>query len=152
MKLELAAALAVVVLSACSASGPLYESAPVPNGQTAIYVYRPHRGFQISGYPYVYVDDRVSHSLKNSSYGVSFVAPGRHEVKVSGSLMANWMLPDARVVVEAIAGQSVYVRYTPEPTGAYVIGKYAGVTGSSNLREISEREAVDEIEKTRRSD
>jgi hypothetical protein len=152
MERKFALALAVILLTACSGAGPLYQLAPMPDGQAAIYVYRPHRGFQIAGYPKVYIDNKVSHSLKNGSYGVSFVARGRHEVKVSGSLLTNWVLPDAEVVVEAKPDRSIYVRYTPEPTGVYVLGTQAGVTGSSDLREIAEQEAISEIGQTRRSD
>jgi predicted small lipoprotein YifL len=139
-------------LVGCSASGPLYSPAPVPDGQAAIYVYRPQRGFQMAGHPNVYIDGAMRHALKNGGYGVSLVAPGRHEVKVSGSLLTNWMLRDVQMTLEAGAGQRVFLRYTPLPSGAYVIGGHAGLTGASDLQEVPQSEASTEIAQTRRDE
>jgi hypothetical protein len=145
--------IGTVLLTACAASGPFYLPASEPDDRAALYVYRPHRGFQMAGFPNVYIDQKISHSLKNGSYGVTFLTFGRHEVKVSGSvLLNNWMLPDATIIVDAKAGETIFVRYTPEPTGAYVVGRAAGVTGSSTLLEVPEKDSRVEIRQTRRSD
>ena len=146
-------AVLVTALVGCGASGPLYQPVSVPDERAAIYVYRPHSAFQRPGYPNVYVDGKPLYALKNNSYNVSLLPPGRHEVKVSGSLLTNWAMPDAAIAVDAKPGQSIYLRYLPEPSGAYVTGPTtAGVTGKSNFQEVPEANAIREIVNLRRSE
>jgi hypothetical protein len=150
---RLCIALVAVILAGCAARGPLYQPVAVPDGQAAIYVYRPHSNFQRAGWPNVYVDDKSLYALKNNSYGVSVVPAGRHEVKVSGSLLTNWAVPDSTIVVDAKAGRSIYLRYLPEFSAVYVVSPAtAAVTGHPSFHELPEADAAQEIARTRRSD
>jgi hypothetical protein len=151
---RLCIALAAVIMAGCAARGPLYQPVAVPDGQAAIYVYRPHSSFQRAGWPNVYVDGKSLYALKNNSHGVSIVPPGRHEVKVSGSIiLTNWAVPDATIAVDAKAGRSIYLRFLPEFSNVYVVSPAtAAVTGQPSFQEIPEADAAPEIAKTRRSE
>jgi hypothetical protein len=145
--------LAAVLVAGCHARGPLYQPVSVPDGHAAIYVYRPHSNFQRAGWPNVQVDGKSLYALKNNSHGVSIVPAGRHEVKVSGSLLTNWAVPDSTLVVDAKAGRSVYLRFLPEFSAVYVVSPgTASVTGDPSFHEVPEADAAPQIAKTRRSE
>ncbi|HUT37301.1 MAG TPA: DUF2846 domain-containing protein [Planctomycetota bacterium] len=87
---------AALVVTGCSATGPLFSGLPrVQSNEAAIIVYRPSC-FTLSGaYPNVYLDGVKQAALRNGGYVELRVPPGEHVVEAKGSIL-HW---DGRVPV-----------------------------------------------------
>lgn len=73
---------AAILLSACSATGPLFSAAPAPAAADAlVYVYRPEAPFYGGIKSHFYVDGAKVASLSKGGYSAFYLPVGSHTMK-----------------------------------------------------------------------
>ena len=111
--------LVAVVLGGCSATGPLFEPAPIPatSGKAIVNVYRPDL-FRGGGVSYrLFIDGTKFVNLKNNGYSRILVPPGQHTISMA--IFNYWgFLPITLVITpsmafEVEAGEWSYILVTP---------------------------------------
>ena len=108
----------VVLLSACGASGPVYQPAPqAAPSQAIIYVYRPKTLFNWGGSPGVHLDGKLMFDIRAGGYVKLDVTPGPHRVEVKGRLLLDdWYPGPVGREVNAEGGKTYYLRIRPVGT------------------------------------
>ena len=102
---------ALLMLSACASSGPLYRDAvkgypPIAKDSGRLYLYREARSFAAGIQPSVMVDGRKVRDSVPGSYTMLDLAPGDHVVSVSTEV-------EKSVNVKILSKQETYVREAP---------------------------------------
>jgi hypothetical protein len=153
----LAATLALVsLLGGCVASGQHFKVEAKPDSKSALlYVYRPTTilGIGNPDVPFIHLDGRRLGRIRIGGYLAVPIAPGRHKLTTTESLLGN---DTGRVrgdgVVAAPAGSTVYLRYTegikaivpiPLPVGVILISQ-----GNYVFEFVPEAEALAELANT----
>jgi Protein of unknown function (DUF2846) len=136
---SLIALTCALILSACAASGPLYEPAPLPAAAGAlIYIYRPS-GFALGGRDaYFYIDDVNVVDISNNGYSWLHLPAGEYTLK------QKWPFD----VTYGLQTLELKVRWLPERTYFYRLEtSIRGPSVEWRLREVSSETAITEIQR-----
>ena len=106
----------LLLSAACSSSPGYFEPAQPASNEALVYFYRPkadNPGMQPlrGSYPDVQIDGRSVGQLKFNSHFVVSLAPGSHEVRITGlSKAADWEPRDIEQRVNVKAGEVKYLK------------------------------------------
>jgi hypothetical protein len=135
--------LFALLQSGCvAATGPLFMTAPIPQSQAVIYIYRKDLGYWQSAYtPTIFVDEQALADLPREGYCYTHVAAGTHKIAFKHNFLAGY--PKVEIVVQVTAGQSYFIR-VDDPVRPGLITTY-----SSIIRVVAEDIGISEIRSTR---
>jgi hypothetical protein len=127
-----------VFLSACAATGPIYQPAPPPAQQDAlVYIYRTD-GFVLGARDaYFYVNDFNIIDLSNQGYTWFHVPAGNHTLKQKWPFDVSFGLNTLRINKEHRPSQTYYYRLE---IGAFP-GMFAMFGYNWSFTEVSEEQA-----------
>ncbi|WP_394558773.1 DUF2846 domain-containing protein [Aquipseudomonas alcaligenes] len=110
--------LLTVLLTLSGCAGPGYFEAVPPSSpdQAVIYLYRPEadnpgrQPLRLS-YPDVLIDEQSVGTLQFNSYRRIELAPGRHDIRITGlTRQAKWEPRDIKQVVKVAPGEIKYLK------------------------------------------
>ncbi|BBB29386.1 DUF2846 domain-containing protein [Neptunomonas japonica] len=142
----------VLMLSGCSSTGPVFQQITLtPPDKSTVYIYRPHQGFNMAGWPEIFIDGKKEFALKNEGYGVVHLSPGEHKIKAEGSVIfTNWYPGPMEITKTFEANKEYFIRVTPKMTSAMVVGSSMTMTGKANVSVVTESKALSEIAETKK--
>ncbi len=145
-----------VLLSGCATGGGReYRPGNIASaGNATVYVYR-RWAFPASGYTALLtLDDQPAKSLKNASYIVFQVAPGRHALRTVKQGLRDWGGKVQELRFDTAAGQIYFVKYNVSGSGMVtgVGGAPVVFTSTLNLSVVPPDLAEGEIRSLRESD
>lgn len=145
-----------VLLSGCATGGGReYRPGNIAAaGNATVYVYRPW-AFPASGYTALLtLDAQPAKSLKNASYIVFQVAPGRHVLRTVKQGFRDWGGKVQELSFDAAAGQICFVKYNVSGNSVVTGAAAAPVvfTSTLNLSVVPPHLAEGEISSLRESD
>ena len=114
-RLRCAVGLGVLLAAGCAGSTKFFTALPgVPAGQSNIVVYRIKRLRAGDAYPHIYLDGEKRFPLRNATYNVLSVRPGKHVVEARGSIL-SWGLPPEAREVDVQPGETAFLKLYVEP-------------------------------------
>lgn len=139
----------VLLLSACSATGPKFSVAVQPSKNEAlIYLYRPDAPFFGGIQSHFYVDGNKVASLNKEGYTAFYLSPGAHTFKQHWSGMEN-ANDTIQFPIELEPGETRYYRLTIGLQSFGVAPGYKSVFISAShkwvITNMPERDALGEI-------
>jgi hypothetical protein len=145
--------LAMLLLSACSATGPKFTEAAQPAAnETLIYMYRPEKDFFFAIQSHFYIDGKKVVSLNNGGYSAFYLAPGTHTFK------QHWTgMDSAKETVEfpitVAAGESHHYRLTIALDSFMILPAYRGASFVAShkwvVEDVEQSEAIEQMGYTR---
>jgi hypothetical protein len=142
--------LALSLLSACSAKGPLFERMPAPHKEQALlYFYRPDTDALSARTLNVSLDSTHWAKLDNNAFVVKYVSPGEHSITTQWSKWAldkesETLLSPLCETIELKAGEVYYIKFASSVTN------FAGRQWFHwGFKIVPENEALQEISTTR---
>ncbi len=151
------AALAVVLLSGCGASGPQFQEglAKPDSGRALLYVYRTNTmiGIINGDVPFMHLDGRRLARIRIGGYAAIPISPGKHRLTTTESLLGEDIgKVRGETTFTVSAGSVVYLRYTEVfesivpivVPGAVIVA----TTGDFRFEAIPEAEARVELAST----
>jgi len=143
--------LSLILLSGCSASGPMYKPSEISSDKNAmIYVYRPSQFVNGGGYPEIKINNKSIGPLKNGGYLYKEVEAGKYTVLSEGNIM-NWNFPDINVPVILKQGETAYLRLLSSASTSAIVGSMVYMGRDSNLHLVKPEHAKQEIKTMRLS-
>lgn len=146
---RLAISIFVMLLSACSATGPVFSPASPPNqDQALLYFYRPDAHALSARTLDVKLDAEPWVSLSNNSYAAKYVLPGKHTITTQWS---QWLLDNSKlqeplqISMLMQAGKAYYIRLNSSAT----LTSYNVTTIRWQLSVVPESEANSQIANTK---
>lgn len=138
---------ALTLLTACSATGPVFERMPPPQeGKALLYFYRPDTHAFSARVLNVSIDSTPWVKLNNNAYAVKYVSPGEHSITTQWS---RWAFDDSKTLtplcetIEFKAGEIYYVKFIAS------VSSFAGRMWSQwGFKIVPEGEAMQEISTT----
>lgn len=142
----------VVMLSGCSASGPIYKV--YENGaieKAVVYIYRPWRLLDGAGWANIHINGTKEFALRNEGYGVVVLDPGSYDIRADGNMfLTNWRSRPVTLTLLVEANKEYYVRLLPEADDVLFAGSVTAVSSHANFSILSKEKALKDIIKTRR--
>ncbi len=150
--LQIELLLVGLLLSACSATGPIFSvAAPPTKGEALIYLYRPDAPFYGGIQSHFYVDGKKVASLNKQGYSAFYLPSGAYIFKNHWTGMDN-AKETIQFPVEFRPGEIHYYRLTIALESFDIVPVYKGFFISAShkwiIRDVPEREALKEIELT----
>ena len=145
------AMVSLLVLSGCSATGPLYDGkVEVREGKAEIVVYRPDTFAHGGKSYYVHLDGQEVATLKNGGYVVLETTPEKHTVEIKASALDLFFRTrTAEVLLQG--RERKYLRLRPAIAGAFISPNLAVVPVSLGFTNVQESQALTELQSLRQS-
>jgi hypothetical protein len=151
MKLiSLATTALTLCLVGCSATGPVFQEAAVPQGSALLYVYRPDSFALGARTAVIEIDGKRAVGLKNNGYAAIPLSPGSYQVTQRWDAWLGDredLLRPITVQVAVEAGIPAFLR----------LGTASNMTSTTvglrwELRRLPQEQAMPELSKTNRVD
>jgi hypothetical protein len=144
--------LVVLLLSACSATGPKFSLAAQPaKTEALVYLYRPDAPYYGGIQSHFYVDGNKVASLNKEGYSALYLSPGVHMFKQHWTGMDN-AKDTVQFQLELEPGETRYYRLTIALKSFGIAPAYRGLFISANhawaIANVEELEALNEIRLT----
>lgn len=143
-------AIVSVLLSGCSATGPVFqERADTPTDSAVIYVYRPDALVNSGGYPNLFINGVDQGPLYNNGYIPVDVKAGTVSIVLKGDWTKWGTYEPIGIQLNAIEKRKYYVRFGNQ-LGAFIVlpSAYFASTNIA-IQEVSEQFGANEITKTK---
>jgi hypothetical protein len=141
--------LAVLTLSACSATGPIFSRAAQPiKNEALVYLYRPDAPYYGGIQSHFYVNGNKVASLNKEGYSAFYLSPGVHTIKQHWTGMDN-PKDTIQFQLELEAGETRFYRLTIALKSFGIAPAYKGLFFSAShqwaITNVPESEALNEI-------
>ncbi|MGM9490630.1 DUF2846 domain-containing protein [Ideonella sp. YS5] len=140
-------AVLATLLTACTASGPIYSQAAAPVGdQALVYLYRVRTPFGAWVPMKVEVNGKEIGILANDSYTTVYVPAG--DVSLSATRWQDFHYPDSKRVSvsgRVAGGETYYLRISQSSSGSMIttnLERVSAVVGESELKVLKRAEPV----------
>lgn len=142
-----------LLLSACSATGPMFRMATQPaKNEALVYFYRPDAPYYGGIQSHFYIDGGKVASLNKEGYSAIYLSPGAHVIKQHWTGMDNEK-ETIQFKIELDPGETRYYRLTIGLKSFGVSPAYKGIFFSAThawvIANVPEVEAINEIGLTR---
>ncbi|BFM18388.1 hypothetical protein R50073_45710 [Maricurvus nonylphenolicus] len=132
---KLLLAISFIFISGCAgfggAKGVAYPGLnEINQGQAQLYIYRPSHFVMSYGIPSFLIDNEVALSIRNGSYSVYNLTPGKHKLELKKN--GNWIFESAELEVELPPEKRVFLRLSSN-------------FGAAVLESVPEAQAVSEL-------
>jgi len=130
-------AACLFILSACSATGPVFTSVEEPSNVNAtVYIYRTHYFTHRNSFPYVHINGVQKDAIRDEGYLLYHVPPGKTAIEIIGDIW-NWPPKVPLKIEPVLESRSTYffrLRFEPIANGTRHI-----------IEQVRREEAVSEL-------
>ena len=140
----------VFYLSGCSSFGGSKGSAfqglnEIKSNTGQVYIYRPYSFVMSLAIPTTKVDGEKAEGIRNGSYMIYELTPGKHKFSLSNN--ANWAAGKIDFVVDVREGERYFYRLTAHVGNVAAFGQFVTVYMGSHLNQVEEKFALREMSK-----
>lgn len=144
---------ALLLLSACSATGPKFSQLErLDINQAKIYIYRPWAMLDGAAAPTIKIDGVDRFDLSNGGYEVITLSSGTHKLTVKkGAFMSNWRAEEMTIEYKFDANKNYFVRLSAELHDVGGYGSVISVSGNYGFGLIKESFAMNELKELKKN-